>query len=139
MTVPEKRPRKTRGGPTAVDRHVGARARERRLQLGMSQVGLAEALGVTFQQVQKYERGISRFGASRLYQVGRVLGVPPTWFFEGLDEPAAPADAAPCLDPVADQETMFLLRSYRSIADPALRRHLLGIVRTAAEDAAARG
>lgn len=67
-----------------VDRHVGARIRERRLLLGMSQQQLAEAIGVTYQQAHKYERGLNRISAGRLYGIAQVLGVPVSWFFDGI-------------------------------------------------------
>lgn len=67
-----------------VDRHVGARIRERRLLLGMSQQQLAEAIGVTYQQAHKYERGLNRISAGRLYGIAEVLGVPVSWFFDGI-------------------------------------------------------
>jgi transcriptional regulator with XRE-family HTH domain len=76
------------GQPTlragTVDRHVGSRIRERRLLLGMSQQQLAEAIGVTYQQAHKYERGLNRISAGRLYAIAQVLGVPVSWFFDGL-------------------------------------------------------
>lgn len=74
-----------------IDRHVGARIRERRLLLGMSQQQLAEAIGVTYQQAHKYERGLNRISAGRLYGIAQVLGVPVSWFFDGIgsDGPAA--------------------------------------------------
>jgi transcriptional regulator with XRE-family HTH domain len=68
----------------AIDRHVGARIRERRLLLGMSQQQLAETIGVTYQQAHKYERGLNRISAGRLYGIAQVLGVPVSWFFEGF-------------------------------------------------------
>lgn len=68
----------------AVDRHVGTRIRERRLLLGMSQQQLAEAIGVTYQQAHKYERGLNRISAGRLYGIAQVLGVPVSWFFDGI-------------------------------------------------------
>src|ERR1700727_3574896 len=77
--------------PDPIDRHVGARVRMRRLILGMSQGKLGEALDVTFQQVQKYEKGANRIGASRLQQLARVLDVPPAYFFE--DAPSREARA----------------------------------------------
>ena len=73
-------------GPTSIDQHVGARLRLRRSMLDMSQSELGEKLGVTFQQVQKYERGTNRIGASRLFHVAKVMEVPVAYFFEGLDE-----------------------------------------------------
>ena len=69
--------------PNPIDKHVGARVRMRRLMVGMSQGKLGEALNVTFQQVQKYEKGANRIGASRLQQLARVLEVPPAFFFDG--------------------------------------------------------
>ena len=71
-----------------VDRHVGARIRERRIMLGLTQQQLADLIGVTYQQAHKYERGINRVSAGRLFEIARVLSVPVTYFFEGLDEDA---------------------------------------------------
>jgi transcriptional regulator with XRE-family HTH domain len=68
----------------AADRHVGARIRERRVMLGLSQQQLAQMIGVTYQQAHKYERGLNRISAGRLYEIAQVLGVPVSWFFEGL-------------------------------------------------------
>src|SRR5512137_2314224 len=77
--------------PNPIDKHVGSRVRMRRMMLGMSQEKLGDALGLTFQQVQKYEKGLNRIGASRLQQISKTLSVPPSFFFEG----------APSLDPVS--------------------------------------
>ncbi len=80
------------GAPRAgnADRHVGLRIRERRIMLGLSQQQLAQMIGVTYQQAHKYERGLNRISAGRLYDIARVLSVPISWFFEGMvDEPAA--------------------------------------------------
>jgi transcriptional regulator with XRE-family HTH domain len=68
----------------AADRHVGARIRERRVMLGLSQQQLAQMIGVTYQQAHKYERGLNRISAGRLYEIAQVMGVPVSWFFEGL-------------------------------------------------------
>ena len=68
----------------AADRHVGARIRERRVMMGLSQQQLAKMIGVTYQQAHKYERGLNRISAGRLFEIGQVLGVPVSWFFEGL-------------------------------------------------------
>ncbi len=68
----------------AADRHVGARIRERRVMMGLSQQQLARMIGVTYQQAHKYERGLNRISAGRLFEIGQVLGVPVSWFFEGL-------------------------------------------------------
>src|ERR1700712_4570466 len=70
---------------SAIDRHVGARIRERRIMLGLSQQQMADMIGVTYQQAHKYERGINRISAGRLYEITRVLNVPITYFFEGLE------------------------------------------------------
>jgi transcriptional regulator with XRE-family HTH domain len=78
-------------GPNPIDVHVGRRVRLRRKELGFSQERLAEGLGLTFQQVQKYERGANRVSASKLYEMARVLRVAIGYFFEGLDDPACPA------------------------------------------------
>src|SRR5216684_3293407 len=75
--------------PNPIDRHVGTRVRMRRMMLGMSQTALGDALGITFQQVQKYEKGTNRIGASRLQHLSHILGVRVAFFFEGL--PHAPA------------------------------------------------
>jgi transcriptional regulator with XRE-family HTH domain len=80
----------TEEAPNPVDVHVGRRVRLRRRELGVSQAWLADRLGLTFQQVQKYERGSNRISASKLYQIASVLEVPITYFFEGLDDPATP-------------------------------------------------
>jgi transcriptional regulator with XRE-family HTH domain len=74
----------------AADRHVGARIRERRVMMGLSQQQLAKMIGVTYQQAHKYERGLNRISAGRLFEIGQVLGVPVSWFFEGL-APETPA------------------------------------------------
>lgn len=77
-------------GPNPIDVHVGRRVRLRRKELGISQQSLGDSLSLTFQQVQKYERGANRISASKLYEIGRVLGVSVAYFFEGLDDPATP-------------------------------------------------
>ena len=92
MDVQERKPqRKTRGKPNSVDIHVGNRVRQRRTLLGLSQERLASALDLTFQQVQKYERGANRIGAGRLFQLARALDVPVNYFFEDLDDSEATA------------------------------------------------
>lgn len=79
----------------AADRHVGSRIRERRVMLGLSQQQLAQMIGVTYQQAHKYERGLNRISAGRLYEIAQVLSVPVSWFFEGLSAEAAPGDMSP--------------------------------------------
>jgi transcriptional regulator with XRE-family HTH domain len=123
------------GNPDPVDVHVGSRLRLRRTLIGMSQEQLAAALSITFQQVQKYERGTNRISASRLYQASRTLGVPVAWFFEEMTETAASASATPAVvagekagtDPdrkLLRRETLELVRAYYSITDSRLRRRL---------------
>lgn len=134
------KPRKTRGKPTWVDVHVGQRVRQRRTLLGYSQGRLAEALDLTFQQVQKYERGANRLGAGRLFQMAKALDVPVTFFFEDLpDAPDAKAPEATMAedaqrryesDLMAQRETLLLVRSYYEIDDPIVRRRLLDLVRS---------
>ncbi len=87
------KPRRGRS-TAAIDDHVGARIRERRIMLGLTQQQLAEMIGVTYQQAHKYERGINRVSAGRLYEIARVLNAPITYFYEGLGE-EAPRPAAP--------------------------------------------
>ena len=84
----------TRPSPraNAADHHVGARIRERRIMLGLSQQQLAQLIGVTYQQAHKYERGLNRISAGRLYEIAQVLGVPVSWFFDGLSRAHAPAE-----------------------------------------------
>jgi transcriptional regulator with XRE-family HTH domain len=76
----------------AADHHVGARIRERRIMLGLSQQQLAQMIGVTYQQAHKYERGLNRISAGRLYEIAQVLGVPVSWFFDGLSRADQPAE-----------------------------------------------
>ena len=123
------------GTPHPVDVHVGARVRLRRKLLGMSQTKLADALGLTFQQVQKYERGANRIGSSRLYDLSRVFDVPIEHFFE--DMPADIAASSPAkgrgkakkppgyeLDPIAKRETLELVGAYYNIEDANVRQRL---------------
>jgi transcriptional regulator with XRE-family HTH domain len=110
-----------------IDQRVGARLRERRLLLGMSQQQLAKALGITFQQVQKYENGANRISASRLWDISRRLDVPIEWFFgvesgRVLHRPDGE---------LAKRETLELVRNYFSIHNPELRRALIALARAA--------
>ncbi len=77
------------------DRHVGARIRERRIMLGLSQQQLAQMIGVTYQQAHKYERGLNRISAGRLFEIAQVLAVPISWFFEGMKAEIVPAEISP--------------------------------------------
>ena len=128
--------------PNPIDRHVGARVRLRRKMLKMSQETLGDSLGVTFQQVQKYERGSNRIGASRLYRTSQVLGVPVGYFFEGLTvaENAAQGfaedDQSPLIyDFIASPEGVALASAFGQITDPQVRKRVLELVRAlAAQD-----
>jgi transcriptional regulator with XRE-family HTH domain len=123
-------------GPNPTDVHVGARIRQRRTMLGMSQEKLGDALGLTFQQVQKYERGTNRVGASRLWDLSRILGVPVSYFYSGAeaDEDVTGLAAAGVHDedPMNRRETMELVRVYYRIADPAMRRRIFELAKALA-------
>lgn len=126
--------------PNPIDVHVGSRVRLRRTLLGFSQEKLGNAVGLTFQQIQKYERGANRIGASRLYQFSKVLDVPVAFFYD--DMPSDVESAQPGLadgEPVPfDQqqftrrETLKLVRAYYGIADPAVRQRLYELTRSIA-------
>lgn len=128
----------------AIDRAVGGRVRQRRIMMGLSQTALADSVGLTFQQVQKYESGANRISASRLYEFGDVLSVPISYFFDGLSEDEG--DPVPVDKPEADallqdfrslvnkRETLEFIRAYYKIDDPALRKQLIALVKRAAGD-----
>jgi len=131
------------GRPSPIDVHVGSRIRLRRTLLGMSQERLGEALGLTFQQVQKYERGVNRVGASRLFDLSRVLDVPISFFFDDMPESLTSAFGGQGrrvgnIEPqenIADdtlnrRETLELVRSYYRIADPALRKRVADLIKS---------
>ncbi len=130
-------------GPHPVDVHVGSRVRQRRTLLGMSQMDLGKALGVTFQQIQKNERGFNRIGASRLYQLSHVLDVPLSYFFDEM--PDLGPDVMPSLsktkqedfepDPLIKRETLELVRAYYRNRDPKLRDALRHLAITLAKSA----
>ena len=101
------------GEPNPIDVHVGNRIRLRRTLLGLSQEKLASLLGLTFQQVQKYERGMNRVGASRLWDIGKVLEVPVGFFYEDMDKDEDSEDID--LDPMHRQETIELVKAYYKI------------------------
>ncbi|MDX1710903.1 MAG: helix-turn-helix domain-containing protein [Rhodovibrionaceae bacterium] len=141
------------GRADPVDLHVGRRIRALRLQQGMSQERMAEALGVTFQQIQKYERGSNRIGASRLFDVAQALDVPVSHFYAGFDETALePSDEARPRDPGGLSEAaagydissrkqtqaLALVEAYYSLADAQLRRRLFDMTRALASPAARR-
>ena len=106
-----------------VDLHVGQRIRTRRLIVGMTQEELAKQLGLTFQQVQKYEKGVNRVSSSRLFELSQILGVSPGFFFEGL----GPDDDVPVDDAFGD-DAIHIARSFNQLTDPALRRRVLQLI-----------
>lgn len=118
--------RKTKGTADSVDKHVGKRIRERRMLMGLSQDKLASSVGVTFQQVQKYERGANRVSASRLYTFSKVLGVPLNFFFSGIEKEHAslPHSDIP-VDLTYDKETLTLVRTYYNVKDKPTRAKLM--------------
>ena len=123
--------------PNPVDLHVGGRVRMRRKMLGVSQERLAEALGLTFQQVQKYERGANRISASKLYEIARFLSAPIAYFFEGLSDPAAGKTERDNLGAeqhvhgfLMTSEGLELAAAFPRIARPHLRRRILDLVRS---------
>ncbi|MEO0608140.1 MAG: helix-turn-helix domain-containing protein [Pseudomonadota bacterium] len=125
--------------PSGIDRIVGQRLRWRRRELKLTQEQLGEKLGLTFQQVQKYEKGVNRISAGRLFEVAQALGITITYFYEGVDEmlEASPSlsiqedDHPPAL-PVIDGEAMELVKAFQQIGDKSLRRSLLDTIRAAA-------
>jgi transcriptional regulator with XRE-family HTH domain len=132
--------------PSPIDVHVGSRIRLRRTLLGMSQERLGEALGLTFQQVQKYERGVNRVGASRLFDLSRVLDVPISFFFDDLPEPLGAPTAGTTRrqmagfsdvqdgfggdDTLSRRETLELVRAYYRITDPAVRKRVFELIKS---------
>jgi len=122
--------------PNPVDQYVGSRVRMRRLMLGMSQERLGDALGLTFQQIQKYEKGANRIGASRLQQIAHILQVPVAFFFDGA--PAAPGQThdgfseAPSPSYVSDflatSDGLALTKAFMGIKDAKLRRRIVDLV-----------
>jgi transcriptional regulator with XRE-family HTH domain len=127
-----------------VDIHVGKKLRLRRTMLGMSQEAIGSAIGVTFQQIQKYERGINRMGASRLFDFARVLSIPVEYFFEGLEgaegktafgvaESNAPAFEH---EKMTDRETLELVRTYYRIKEAPLRKRVLDLMKSIADNQA---
>ncbi len=137
------RGRTPQGNPNPVDVHVGGRIRLRRTLLGMSQERLGDALGLTFQQVQKYERGTNRVGASRLWDLSRVLDVPVSFFYDDMTDDVA--DHSPRLisglaeepdvveaDPLTKRETLELVRAYYRIQDPTVRKRVFDLAKALA-------
>jgi transcriptional regulator with XRE-family HTH domain len=139
MAVRLQLPRKKAANP--IDKHVGSRVRMRRMMLAMSQEKLGGALGLTFQQVQKYEKGTNRIGASRLQQISQILQVPVAFFFEGAPNALAPHDSsgsalsmAQIDDFISDLDGLKLIRAFTRIDNAALRRRIVMLVQEIAGD-----
>lgn len=130
--------------PNPVDKHVGSRMRLRRTLLQMSQQGLARKLGLTFQQVQKYEKGLNRIGASRLWDIARILNVPMDFFFDDMDlqtqnqspmclsapeQDFAVVDTPRQDDPMQSKEALELVRAYYKINNRKLARHIFELLK----------
>ena len=120
----------TKDGPHPVDVQVGRRARERRTLEGMSQTAVAEKLGLTFQQLQKYERGDNRISASRLYELAQLFDVPVSYFFEGIE---GGKNASSRDEMVTKRETLELVRAYYAISDPDVREKIRKLTQAAAK------
>lgn len=120
------------GRAVAADRHVGMRIRERRLMLGLSQQQLARLIGVTYQQAHKYERGLNRISAGRLFEIAQVLQVPISWFFEGLDDGAP----SPGLT-IGQRRVLELARNFSAISNERHQEALSEMARVLAAQAVA--
>ncbi len=130
--------------PNPIDAHVGTRVRLRRMLLGMSQEKLGEHLGLTFQQVQKYEQGVNRIGASRLFDLSRVLGVPVQFFYDEVPTDVAEGIIAPgfaeqpaesyVVEFLSTREGLELNKAFVKISDPKVRRSVVELVRSLGGD-----
>ena len=135
----------SQGKPNPVDMHVGSRVRLRRTLLGMSQEKLGDALALTFQQVQKYERGANRVGASRLFDLTRILDVPVSYFFDEMSASTSARSPGQLLghaaqkplafeaDPMAKRETLELVRAYYRITDARVRKRVFELTKSLAK------
>lgn len=139
-----RKPRIKLDRPHPVDVHVGSRVRLRRTLLGMSQEKLGEAIGLTFQQVQKYERGANRIGSSRLFELSRILDVPVSFFFDDMPGGVAASsyvggiaegatDEYEAGDPMSKRETLELVRAYYKINEAGVRKRLFELAKALAK------
>ena len=126
------------GNPHPIDVHIGRRMRERRSLLGISQTALGASMGVTFQQVQKYERGASRIGATRLFEVSRRLDVPISFFFENAGALLFKRPGQPAWPPMKDRETLHLVQDFFKIRDRHVRLSVARMVKAIARTSASR-
>jgi len=134
-----------RSSPDPIDKYVGSRVRGRRLGLRMSQTKLGEAIGVTFQQIQKYENGANRIGASNLYKISRTLGIEVSYFFQDMPESAwthekgkgpGLSDQPPETfehDPLTSKEAIELTHNYFAIVDETVRKRISQLVKSLAD------
>jgi transcriptional regulator with XRE-family HTH domain len=120
-------------GPHPVDRHVGLRIRMRRKELGVSQERLADALGITFQQVQKYERGANRVSASKLWEIAAALRTPVAYFYDGLGDQDAAAQRDAAHEFMLSSEGIELMAAFPRISEPLVRRKIVELVRVVAD------
>jgi transcriptional regulator with XRE-family HTH domain len=130
MRVPKKQ-------TNPIDIQVGNRVRIRRMLIGMSQERLGDLLGLTFQQVQKYEKGVNRIGAGRLFEVSRILNVPVDFFYEGVNAMpagASEAESAPVMEFVSSGEGLQLSLAFMKIRDTKVRKRVLDLVKSLAEE-----
>ena len=130
----EFKPKTQRKRPHPIDVHVGAKVREKRILAGLTQAKLGEPLDLSFQQVQKYEKGINRIGASRLFEIARVLNVSLAELFEGLEVPTGEAlpDSTEEGLPLK-RESMDMMSSYRGIKNKTIRKHLSALAKAVKE------
>src|SRR6201991_3339387 len=119
-----------------IDAQVGNRVRIRRMLIGMSQEKLGDLLGLTFQQVQKYEKGVNRIGAGRLFEIARILGVPIDFFYDGVaaSTEGLSAAAPPVMEFVSSGEGLQLSLAFMKIKDPKVRKRVLDLVKSLAEE-----
>lgn len=123
-----------------IDAQVGNRVRIRRMLIGMSQEKLGDLLGLTFQQVQKYEKGVNRIGAGRLFEIARILGVPIDFFYDGIAEPAKSSEETPpVMAFVSSGEGLQLSLAFMKIKDPKVRKRVLDLVKSLSEEEQAAG
>jgi transcriptional regulator with XRE-family HTH domain len=124
--------------PSPIDIHVGSRVRLRRTLLGFSQDKLGKSLGLTFQQIQKYERGVNRIGSSRLYSLSQILDVPVSFFFDDIPDEVSDKihkttkgqTASFELEKISSKETMKLLSNYYGIDDDSVRKSVFSLIKT---------
>ena len=118
--------------PNPIDKHVGSRVRMRRMMLGMSQEKLGDALGLTFQQVQKYEKGTNRVSCSRLYEISQILDVPVTYFFSASGEAGLEVAVTEQFEVPELKDGFRLMTAFRQIQSHAVRKNVIALVETVA-------